>query len=292
MIEVICNYEGHNNGEPWKVFLELDSERNRVVLYDFRGNGMPMRIYMGYTVDLSGEHSLRSTVGDASSLIDYLRSEEAQDLMERICQGHEIEYPNGNPRGSLNEDARLALGEIAEEIAYIWSTCPDLVSPSEWFAGFDDDQFLYMCEGKTIEEAVEAEIASYDGEVCLCSWEVERYFQDRIQRIANQDPDRHLGNVNAARKILGQKPLMTLEDMMEEFPLEGLDWWRFQGTLEEHMAFSLDGFPWACPSREFDDLAGEYYPVMDNPVDWYAFLVNAIPADPGSLVEWESFVNN
>ncbi len=80
----------------------------------------------GQAVDFDQWHHRHLTISvktygggpvDGPALVDWLRDDEGQELLSRICDGHSIEWNGNNHVGRLTDDAEDAYNELSMELA-------------------------------------------------------------------------------------------------------------------------------------------------------------------------------
>lgn len=64
----------------------------------------------------NGVQEMEQEPPDGDSLKELLESDEGQALLDRICDGHDIDWDGNNMVGSLDEDAQIAVQELLEAI--------------------------------------------------------------------------------------------------------------------------------------------------------------------------------
>ena len=78
---------------------------------------------------------------DGPDLVDWLRGDDGQTLLSRICDGHSIEWDGNNHVGRLTDDARGALDELERELSHVSALTEPagLWDAESWFCGMCSD---------------------------------------------------------------------------------------------------------------------------------------------------------
>lgn len=103
----------------------------------------------GQAVDFDVWHGRHLTVEvhtcggpvDGPDLVDWLRGDDGQTLLSRICDGHSIEWDGNNHVGRLTDDARGALDELERELSHVSALTEPagLWDAESWFCGMCSD---------------------------------------------------------------------------------------------------------------------------------------------------------
>lgn len=107
------------------------------------GQGIPAEEYHGLVLAFGigggreyGRHSEPSPDGDA--LEEFLESDEGQDLLDRICDGHNRRWDGNNTIGELDEDAEEAKAELLNAISRLPSESTVTWTVDDWFSQVSD----------------------------------------------------------------------------------------------------------------------------------------------------------
>ena len=124
--------------DPQPVHIEIDpAERTMTAGINYEiGNAVPVDVWHGVRLRIAGSRYM--TGAGWAALLD---DPKILALAAEVCDGHEIYWDDGNRRGLLTEDARLAYKEMVHRITY-WGghgPCPEsdnfniyIYEPSDW----------------------------------------------------------------------------------------------------------------------------------------------------------------
>lgn len=156
------------------------------------GQGIPVAEYHGrhITLDVSSGYG---TV-DGPAVVDYLRGEEGQALLARMCDGHTTEWDGHNHVGRMTDDAQAARETLSDWL----SDAPILRGEQAglWDAG-DYLQYCDVCTEyhitaettdsrlREIAETLEAEALAEDAVVCG----IEQYLEWKRDELNDETED-------------------------------------------------------------------------------------------------------
>ena len=122
--------------DPQPVHIEIDPEKRTLtagINYEI-GSAVPVDVWHGVRLRIAGSRYM--TGAGWAALLD---DPKILALAAEICDGHTLYWDDGNRRGLLTEDARLAYKELEHRITY-WGghgPCPEsdnfnIYEPSDW----------------------------------------------------------------------------------------------------------------------------------------------------------------
>lgn len=160
LIMIKLNIDNLKTGEAAPLFMQYDDQyeaqpayikmnENGVVFTDWAsGNTTPSNVFHGRTL----QWEVPSNVNGAA-LANLLESKEVMDLLERVKEGHTVEWNNNNHVGTLSDDAESA----NEQLAAIFTD--DLLTDEVLMSAGDHFQYVPFSElwkeDQSLSEAVE-----------------------------------------------------------------------------------------------------------------------------------------
>lgn len=103
-----------DTGKLCETYITISPETGKVwVSQEYDDNATPIDVWNG--IDIT-ERLGFGQVMDGEKIQDYLESEEATSLIQRIINGHEVEWNGNNHVGHLNDDANEAWEELVNEL--------------------------------------------------------------------------------------------------------------------------------------------------------------------------------
>jgi len=167
--------------KPVQVWLDPGARTCRLETYS-PGQGVPESEWHGRVLALPVQTDGGAAV-DAPALVEWLRGEDGQDLLARICAGHEERWDGSNHVGHLDEDALEAQYELESKL----DSAPGLdgvmvgvMSPAEWVErgvletlGLTGKSTDAECEeiASKIEEEPEADLVEFS--YPMSEWVIE-----------------------------------------------------------------------------------------------------------------------
>lgn len=196
-------YQNQTNAQP--AYVELDEDGVVSASYNPEigsPHAIPFSVFHRRDLRWGVANAIR---GDA--LADYLESDEARALLERIHAGHDIEWDGNNNVGKLSDDAARAeidfeaalqaLGEDDSNMGAVWEV-------GEWLE--NDSLYSFWPEGKTLSEAVEYVEKCAEHDRIELDGDIERYLLDRAES-ANERGKCYKPEVLAALHADGRHPV-------------------------------------------------------------------------------------
>ena len=106
---------------------------------------------------------------DGPAVVEWLRGDEGQGLLARVCDGHSVEWDGNNRVGQLDADAQAALDALEQWLSdapALIGDCAGLWSAGDWLdgigrAGVCDE---YGITAETTDERLAEIVAQIDGE--------------------------------------------------------------------------------------------------------------------------------
>lgn len=173
--------------KPQPAYIEMTEDGDVSADYSGEiGDAIPMYVWNKRTLRWN---ILPSANGD--SLADWLESAEISALLERIHDGHTVDWNGSNYTGHLDDDAQAASDELDRILNGSWALPYDTTEvwdAKEWLAeGFDIDQVIeegiagyaataedYLDNNQAIDGNLE------DATVSLAAVAVQRHIDDEI----------------------------------------------------------------------------------------------------------------
>lgn len=299
MFTILNAYEAHPEGDTnWRMVVEFHPGNKEVRIYDTYGNGQSMDSFNNVSRILA--HSRTCQAANVVSLVEFLESDEAQELLSVISEGSETIYDNGNPRGLLTEEGYKALDRLAYLVQDELDHLPQYWSAYDWFipAGIKGVKVLgEFEEGDTIEEAAEKALEFAAPDYFLQQEDVEAFLRRQLEQVA-QDEDLDLEDRNKARVLLGLPLLTTLATEWERYD-QGPSGVRFTDyILQDGTTVTLvnDGsFCWLADMWTIDEALNvplERAPLTGDLKEdsnwWYEQLCQNVPFDRSLIGPFEA----
>lgn len=154
--------------------LHIDPEsRTCSINQEYDDNATPSRVWHG--VDI--ERNIEPGVYDGGQIEAYLNSREGQALLDRVCDGHEVEWDGSNHVGRMDDDAESALDELVEEIMSYPSDREEWTCDG-WFGNNSDDELGITAQTTDAEIKALAEKYEREADAVLID-DVESYLRSR-----------------------------------------------------------------------------------------------------------------
>ncbi len=121
-LPLYCHYDGQH--QPQSAFVELDADGDVRATYNAEiGGGVRADVWHGLTRrwTITGNVAKHTSRVAVCKLLDSLAP-----LLERVCQGHSVEWNGNNNVGRLDDDALEASNQIAR-------VCEDLEADRDLF---------------------------------------------------------------------------------------------------------------------------------------------------------------
>jgi len=118
--------------DPQEVYIEMDSDG--VLSEEYAADVMSMEVWNRAT--------LRLFEVPADVRVEFLKSfvKEHLDLIQKIHDGHVVDYDDGSPRGTLTDEAEDALDELQAAAETYDFPCWSIMGPEEYLAPTRDDE--------------------------------------------------------------------------------------------------------------------------------------------------------
>lgn len=176
-----------HRGQPFRAMLYLD-EHGKCSL-ETAGpweNSVPARVWNGCTLTWSLPAEIKGHV-----LHDKLTSESVLELLQRVYEGHNVEWDGHNWSGTLDEDAQEAYDELQLILEQGWNSGDEwsVFSAVEWLAKFRLSDVWPV--GKSIEAASEDIIrdAADNDTLCGATGDVESALREKLRVEISNDED-------------------------------------------------------------------------------------------------------
>jgi len=157
--------------KPVQVWLDPGARTCRLETYS-PGQGVPESEWHGRVLALPVQTDGGAAV-DAPALVEWLRGEDGQDLLARICAGHEERWDGSNHVGHLDEDALEAQYELESKL----DSAPGLdgvmagvISPDDWASRGVLESMGLMASSTDDECAAIASKIEAESEADLVEW--------------------------------------------------------------------------------------------------------------------------
>lgn len=146
-------YRRDTNGETYTELTIYPTERIVDVTQEGRSNSQSMAEYHRLVLSSKIEGH-----PDEATLREYLESDEGQELMERVCAGHDREWDGHNMVGTLTDDAESAWDALIAEL--------DDMAQTDWtFWAIDEWAYVWAIQEITADmtdEQIAAKAAELD----------------------------------------------------------------------------------------------------------------------------------
>jgi hypothetical protein len=128
------DYDAHpGSGFDWRVDIIFDLEAGRVCIQDRWGNGTPAREW--HKIDIRLATAKGCTFASMTPVVEYLESDEAQELLADLAEGHEVVWDGSNHVGRLTDSAVNSLERLERQLSDLFPDLPSYWSAEEWFSG-------------------------------------------------------------------------------------------------------------------------------------------------------------
>ena len=176
-----------NTGGESRTELYIDpEERQASVLQYWPGQGgTSMDEYhhrkLSYCVDITP---------DEDEVEEYLNSDEAQALLDRICDGHQVVWDGHNRVGELSDDAEAAVAELLAGLNELSASEWELWSADDWLQ-YDDLAARGLNAATTDDElnAIVVEIESEAESEKKTIYGVEEYLAEKRAEMREDEED-------------------------------------------------------------------------------------------------------
>lgn len=126
---------------PQPAYIEMDEDGEVRADYSGEiGNAVPMYVWHRRTLRWRID-----AAANGDSLADFLESDEARALLERIHAGHEVDWDGNNHSGSLDDDAQAASDELDSILEEDWQRPYDTTEvwdAANWLGDLQIDQLI------------------------------------------------------------------------------------------------------------------------------------------------------
>lgn len=122
----------------------------------YSNNATPMEEYLDYILTYEIDNEDGSRV-DEDDLAEYLQSEPAQGLLNRICEGWYTDSDGRNERGYLDKEATSAVKKLLAKISGLSSTEYANTRANEWVIREDADVNALTTDDELVELSDEIE---------------------------------------------------------------------------------------------------------------------------------------
>lgn len=212
-IKIENNFDSHSEeNSNWSLRIEFDPQQGKVNIYDWHGNGQSMTSYLRQTLFLGSAN--HANFADLDELVEFLESEDTQETLRLIADGHEVEWDGSNHVGRLTDEAQSLLEQLDEKITEVLNRLPSFWSADEWFNGVDVVKEMIRDEADNIESYASDEAHKASPDIRLDEEEVARYLTRKLEQAAEGDD---LDRANYARRLLDQPLLTTLWSEWEAY---------------------------------------------------------------------------
>ena len=148
-------------GQPTSYALAIDGEEETISIDETRPGetGVSFREWHGFymIVPIAQEWDDQTQYPDANDLANLIETDEAQAIIQRICDGISVEWDGSNNRAAYNDDAHKAAEELAELIASLDAESYNVWEADDWLQGVGAAD--YYITAQTTDEQL-AEIAA------------------------------------------------------------------------------------------------------------------------------------
>lgn len=176
-----------HRGQPYRAMLYLDE--NGKCSLETAGpweNSVPARVWNRCTLTWSLPAEIKGHV-----LHDKLTSESVLELLQRVYEGHDVEWDGHNWSGTLDEDAQEAYDELQHILEQGWNSRDSwsVWSAVEWLSRTNLGDAWPA--GKSIQEAAEDVIrnAADNDVLCGTAGDVESALRDKLREEIQSDDD-------------------------------------------------------------------------------------------------------
>ena len=169
-------YHRNTNGLTLTVLNIYPKSRKCNVSQDYDDNATSMNCWNGIDI----EKTLHNTL-DSVNVREFLESDDGQNLLDRICNGHDVEWNGSNHIGSLDDDAELALSDLIVELENCFT------DEAEWLCGdyfsncSDDELGIYKGMPDVSIKKLANRLQSECNEYLID--DVESYLKNRVNDI-------------------------------------------------------------------------------------------------------------
>ena len=180
---IIDDYDAHpGSSQTWRVDVVFDVEGGRVVIQDRWGNGTPAREYHRVNVRLATGKG--GTYASMTPMVDYLESDQGQELLTDLAEGHEVVWDGSDHVGRLSDAAVTALERLQDQLMDLFPDLPSYWSAEEWFAGCRTADLTGRESDTDLAELARTEVAGAMPDYHLQEADVLAYLTEQRNQLA------------------------------------------------------------------------------------------------------------